>query len=181
MLFPALSRTGPVIEIHAVDAEHSYLALDEPNKDPMNQLQGHSITCRIAAIEDKAIIDKILALPVCLSNALVSQCTKLHAGTNLMRIRCPATPNWAHATRLTVPALLSAHALFFLYPMTCDQTIEFTGVMTSDRCPIPLSRAGYRDPETGKRYVFLTNNLVLAASTRAEIYKSRWQIELLFK
>jgi hypothetical protein len=30
------------------DPEHSYLALDEPDEDPMNQLQGHSITYRIA-------------------------------------------------------------------------------------------------------------------------------------
>ena len=30
------------------DAEHSYLALDESDEDPMNQLQGHSITYRIA-------------------------------------------------------------------------------------------------------------------------------------
>ena len=30
------------------DAEHSYLALEEPDEDPMNQLQGHSIIYRIA-------------------------------------------------------------------------------------------------------------------------------------
>jgi len=40
---------------------------------------------------------------------------------------------------------------------------------------------GYRDPETGKKYVFLTNNFKLAAATIAAIYKSRWQIELFFK
>jgi hypothetical protein len=65
--------------------------------------------------------------------------------------------------------------------LTCDQIIEFTGVMTSTRCPIPLRRVGYRDPVSGKHYVFLTNNFSLAASTIAAIYKSRWQIELFFK
>lgn len=65
--------------------------------------------------------------------------------------------------------------------LTSDQTIEFTGVTTSKRCPIALRRIGYRDPETGKHYVFLTNNFALAAKTVAAIYKSRWQIELFFK
>ena len=65
--------------------------------------------------------------------------------------------------------------------LTSDQTIEFTGVMTRKRCPIPLRRVGYRDPDSGKHYVFLTNNFALAASTIAAIYKSRWQIELFFK
>ena len=65
--------------------------------------------------------------------------------------------------------------------VTSDQTIAFTGVQTSKRCPIPLRRIGYRDPETGKHYVYLTNNFKLAASTIADIYRSRWQIELFFK
>ena len=37
------------------------------------------------------------------------------------------------------------------------------------------------DTETGKHYVFLTNNFTLAAKTIADIYKARWQIELFFK
>ena len=65
--------------------------------------------------------------------------------------------------------------------LTSDQTVEFTGVTTSKRCPIPLRRVGYRDATTGKHYEFLTNNFSLAASTIAAIYKSRWQIELFFK
>jgi putative transposase len=65
--------------------------------------------------------------------------------------------------------------------LTSDQTIMFTGVTTLMRCPIALRRVGYRDPETGKHYSFLTNNFTLAAGTIAGIYKSRWQIELFFK
>jgi hypothetical protein len=65
--------------------------------------------------------------------------------------------------------------------LTSDQTIEFTGVQTAKKCPIKLRRIGYRDPETGKHYVFLTNNFKLAAKTIANIYKARWQVELFFK
>lgn len=65
--------------------------------------------------------------------------------------------------------------------LICDQTIEFTGTQTAKRCPVPLRRIAYRDAETGKRYVFLTNNFKLAAKTIADIYKARWQVELFFK
>ncbi|MCU7838463.1 MAG: IS4 family transposase [Candidatus Thiodiazotropha sp. (ex Troendleina suluensis)] len=65
--------------------------------------------------------------------------------------------------------------------LTSDQIIEFTGPITAKKCPIQLRRIGYRDPETGKHYVFLTNNFKLAAKTIAQIYKARWDIELFFK
>ncbi len=39
----------------------------------------------------------------------------------------------------------------------------------------------FRDPATGKRYIFLTNNFDLPALTIANLYKARWQIELFFK
>lgn len=65
--------------------------------------------------------------------------------------------------------------------LTCDQTIEFTGVLTAKKCPIQLRRIGYRDPVTGKHYIFLTNNFKLSARTIADIYKARWQVELFFK
>jgi len=64
--------------------------------------------------------------------------------------------------------------------LTCDQTILLTGIK-AQTCPIPLRRIGYRDTETGKHYVFLTNNFHLAGRTIADIYKARWQIELFFK
>ena len=48
-------------------------------------------------------------------------------------------------------------------------------------CTIPLRRIGYRDPQTGKHLVFVTNAFHLAAKTIADIYRERWQIELFFK
>ena len=64
--------------------------------------------------------------------------------------------------------------------LTSEQTIQMNG-SKSYRCTIALRRIGYRDPETGKHFVFLTNNFRLAASTIAAIYKARWQVELFFK
>lgn len=65
--------------------------------------------------------------------------------------------------------------------LTSDHTIEFSGTHTAKKCPIQLRRIGYRDPETGKHYIFLTNNFKLAAKTIADIYKARWDVELFFK
>jgi putative transposase len=65
--------------------------------------------------------------------------------------------------------------------LTSDQTIEFTGIQVSKKCPVQLRRIGYKDAVTGKQYVFLTNNFKLAAKTIADIYKARWQVELFFK
>ena len=44
-----------------------------------------------------------------------------------------------------------------------------------------MRRIGYTDTETGKHYVFLTNNFQLSAKTIADIYKARWQVELFLK
>ena len=44
-----------------------------------------------------------------------------------------------------------------------------------------LRRIRFKDPETGKTLIFLTNNTVLPALTIAALYKQRWQVELFFK
>ena len=65
--------------------------------------------------------------------------------------------------------------------MTSDQTIRLTSIQAAKKCPSRLRRVGYRDIDTGKHYIFLTNNFKLAARTIADIYKARWQVELFFK
>jgi Domain of unknown function (DUF4372)/Transposase DDE domain len=47
--------------------------------------------------------------------------------------------------------------------------------------PDRLRRVSYKDPESGKLLVFLTNNFDLPAIMIAQIYKCRWQVELFFK
>jgi Domain of unknown function (DUF4372)/Transposase DDE domain len=51
----------------------------------------------------------------------------------------------------------------------------------SYRTGVPIRRVVVRDPETGKKFEFLTNQLGFAASTIAKIYRDRWQIETFFK
>ena len=47
--------------------------------------------------------------------------------------------------------------------------------------PVHLRRIRFRDAETGKTLIFLTNQMTLPASTICDLYKSRWQVELFFK
>jgi hypothetical protein len=65
--------------------------------------------------------------------------------------------------------------------LICDQTIRLTGTTSPQDYPVHLRRVAYRDPETGKKLDFLTNDFTLLALTIAELYRSRWQVELFFK
>ena len=62
-----------------------------------------------------------------------------------------------------------------------DQTVVLTGFRSRQQYPDALRRIGFRDPQTGKRFVFLTNNFTEPAFTIAQLYRCRWQIELFFK
>jgi hypothetical protein len=62
-----------------------------------------------------------------------------------------------------------------------DQTVFLTGFYPAKNYPETLRRIGYRDLETAKRLVFLTNNFELPPLTIARLYKLRWQVELFFK
>ena len=61
--------------------------------------------------------------------------------------------------------------------VTSDHVIE----MGAGSQKITLRKIGYYAAETGKHYVFLSNNFALDAKTLADLYKSRWQIEIFFK
>jgi hypothetical protein len=65
--------------------------------------------------------------------------------------------------------------------LQCDQTVVLTGEDSHLDYPEPLRRVRYRDPETQKRFVFLTNNFTLAPLTIARLYRARWRVELFFK
>ncbi len=65
--------------------------------------------------------------------------------------------------------------------LICDQTIMLTGFYTRQDFDAPLRRIRFKDPKTGKRLVFLTNNFTLPAITITELYRCRWQVELFFK
>src|ERR1700686_622619 len=62
-----------------------------------------------------------------------------------------------------------------------DQTIALDGFYSKQDYPQYLRRISFRDPETGKHLVFLTNNFSLSAAMIAALYKKRWAVELFFK
>jgi hypothetical protein len=63
----------------------------------------------------------------------------------------------------------------------CDQRIALNGFYVSKNYPEHLRRVKFKDPDSGKTLVFLTNNMTLPPLTIAALYKSRWQVELFFK
>ena len=65
--------------------------------------------------------------------------------------------------------------------LVCDQTVLLTGFYSRKGFEAPLRRIRFKDPETGKTLVFITNNFVLPALTITQLYRCRWQVELFFK
>jgi hypothetical protein len=63
----------------------------------------------------------------------------------------------------------------------CDQTIGLDGFYTKQDYPAQLRRVRFKDPETGKTLVFLTNQMTFPAVTICALYKNRWHVELFFK
>jgi Transposase DDE domain/Domain of unknown function (DUF4372) len=63
----------------------------------------------------------------------------------------------------------------------CDQLVMLNGHYSAKRYPEHLRRIRFKDPESGKTLVFLTNNSALPPLMIAALYKSRWQVELFFK
>jgi len=65
--------------------------------------------------------------------------------------------------------------------LICDQSVVLTGFYSRQGFEAPLRRIRFKDPETAKTLIFLTNNFVLPALTITELYRCRWQVELFFK
>src|ERR1017187_5730999 len=65
--------------------------------------------------------------------------------------------------------------------LRCDQTVRLTGVTSTHDYPQYLRYVVFYDEENDKRLGFFTNNFELPALTIAQLYKSRWQVELFFK
>jgi transposase len=65
--------------------------------------------------------------------------------------------------------------------LRCDQIIMLTGHYSKKDYPEQFRRIKFLDRETGKTYVFLTNNFELDALLVAKLYKERWKVELFFK
>src|SRR6266404_2972340 len=74
-----------------------------------------------------------------------------------------------------------SHAVDRSTGLICDQTVVLTGFYSRQDFESPLRRIKFKDPESGKRLVFLTNNFTLPALTITKLYRLRWQIELFFK
>ena len=65
--------------------------------------------------------------------------------------------------------------------LICDQTIMLTVFYSKQGYAKALRRIRFKDPETGKSLIFLTNNFALPALTICTLYRLRWQVELFFK
>jgi hypothetical protein len=85
-----------------------------------------------------------------------------------------AKKNFRFGRRYSQPVDKSAGLLL-------DQTVVLIGFYAFRNYSAVLRRIAYRDPLTGKKLVFLTNNFTVPALIIAHLYRSRWQIELFFK
>jgi len=63
----------------------------------------------------------------------------------------------------------------------CDQIVTLTNPVPRAGYPDKLRRIRYFDPQQERRLIFLTNNFTLPPLTVAQLYRSRWQVELFFK
>lgn len=63
----------------------------------------------------------------------------------------------------------------------CDQEVYFRGRQTKNEYQGKLRRISYREPDTGKKFIFITNRFDLPAQVICDLYKARWRIELFFK
>ena len=65
--------------------------------------------------------------------------------------------------------------------LVCDHTVVLTNPYSASHFPAPLRRIRFKDLDSAKTLVFLTNNFALPALTITQLYRCRWQVELFFK
>lgn len=65
--------------------------------------------------------------------------------------------------------------------LICDHTVVLTNPYSAPHFPAPLRRIRFKDLDSAKTLVFLTNNFALPALTITQLYRCRWQVELFFK
>lgn len=65
--------------------------------------------------------------------------------------------------------------------LICDQEVYFNSSYSKGKYAGKLRRISYRDPETKKKYIFITNRFDLSAEKICQLYKARWQVELFFR
>ena len=63
----------------------------------------------------------------------------------------------------------------------CDQTLVLQGYQSAKDYPETFRGIRYKDPETSKRLLFISNNTALPALSICALYKARWQVELFFR
>lgn len=57
-----------------------------------------------------------------------------------------------------------------------DQTLVLQGYQSAKDHPKSFRDIRYKDPETGKRLLFITNHTALPALQICALYKARWQV-----
>jgi DDE family transposase len=62
-----------------------------------------------------------------------------------------------------------------------DQTLVLQGYQAAKDYPESFRGIRYKDPETSKRLLFITNNTALPALKISALYQARWQVELFFR
>jgi hypothetical protein len=130
-----------------------------------------------AKIHDVNILDELIIEPgaICVMDRAYLDFTRLyqmHQGLSFFLLR---------AKRNTRLRRLYSAAVDKTTGVLCDQTVVPSNTDAAKAYPEKLRRIKYYDRDKEKRFVFLTNNFSLSASTIADLYKCRWQVELFFK